>query len=133
MLGVLTHIDLLRPVLEWSPPYDWREPNREKERSIAEAIDYIKQLFPGAFVDVIAVCADAARKRSWGVIEELVPTLTTMLNEAQSTALLRAFEQELDQGQMKTLLKQVQRVGSDLLRAWIEERLQPTNLDKKSG
>jgi hypothetical protein len=90
-------------------------------------------LFPGAFVDVIAVCADAARKRSWGVIEELVPTLTTMLNEAQSTALLRAFEQELDQGQMKTLLKQVQRVGSDLLRAWIEERLQPTNLDKKSG
>ena len=131
MLGVLTHIDLLRPVLEWSPPYDWREPEREKDRSIAEAIDYVKQLFPGQFVEIIAVCADAARKRTWGVVEELVPALTAILNDAQSAALLRAFEQELDQGQMKTLLKQVQRMGSDLLRAWIEERLQPANLDKR--
>lgn len=24
MLGVLTHVDLLKPALEWSPPYDWR-------------------------------------------------------------------------------------------------------------
>lgn len=133
MLGVLTHIDLLRPVLEWSPPYDWREPNREKERSIAEAVDYVKQLFPGSFVDIVAVCADASRKRTWGVLEELVPALTAILSEAQSAALLRAFERELDQGQLKTLLKQVQRMGSDLLRAWIEERLQPANSDRPAN
>jgi len=133
MIGVLTHIDLLRPVLEWSPPYDWREPKREKEQTIAEAVEYVKQLFPGSFVDFVAVCADAARKRSWGVLEELVPAMTAILNEAQSAALLRAFESELDQGQMKTLLKQVQRMGSDLLRAWIDERLQPADLDQRSG
>jgi len=124
---------LLRPVLEWSPPYDWREPKREKEQTIAEAVVYVKQLFPGSFVDFVAVCADAARKRSWGVLEELVPAMTAILNEAQSAALLRAFESELDQGQMKTLLKQVQRMGSDLLRAWIDERLQPADLDQRSG
>src|SRR5205085_4924859 len=28
ILGVLTHIDLLSPALEWSPPYEWREPTR---------------------------------------------------------------------------------------------------------
>ncbi len=133
MLGVLTHIDLLRPVLEWSPPYDWREPTREKERTIAEAVEYVKQLFPGSFVDYIAICADAARKRTWGVLEELVPALTALLNDAQSAALLRAFEQELDQSQMRTLLKQVQRMGSDLLRAWIDERWQPADLDQRSG
>jgi predicted GTPase len=130
MLAVLTHIDLLRPVLEWSPPYEWREPTKEKEKSIDEAIRYVDQLFPGSFVNLIPVCADAARKRSWGIVEELIPALTAILNEAQSAALLRAFERELDQGQIKTLLKQVQRMGGGLLRAWIEERLQPAPPDK---
>lgn len=125
MLGVLTHVDLLRPVLEWSPPYDWREPGREKEHSIADAVGYVDQLFAASFRGLVPVCADVARKRTWGVLEELVPALTSLLNDAQSAALLRAFERELDQGQLKTLLKQVQRMGSDLLRAWIEERLQP--------
>ena len=44
LLGVLTHVDLLRPVLEWSPPYDWREPTRPKEQSIDEAVRYVDQL-----------------------------------------------------------------------------------------
>jgi len=129
---VLTHIDLLRPVLEWSPPYEWREPTKEKEKSIDEAIRYVDQLFPGSFVNLIPVCADAARKRSWGIVEELIPALTAILNEAQSAALLRAFERDLDQGQIKTLLKQVQRMGGSLLRAWIDERLQPAPPDKLS-
>ena len=30
ILGVLTHIDLLSPVLEWSPPYNWRQPERSQ-------------------------------------------------------------------------------------------------------
>src|SRR5262249_51244040 len=31
ILGVLTHIDLLTPAMEWAPPYDWTEPRRPKE------------------------------------------------------------------------------------------------------
>jgi uncharacterized protein len=125
MLGVLTHVDLLRPVLEWSPPYDWREPTGTKEKSIEEAVRYVEQLFAGTFVGLVPVCSDADRQRTWGILEELIPALTAILNDAQSAALLRAFERELDQGQLKTLLKQVRRLGSDLFRAWIEERLKP--------
>ena len=32
ILGVLTHIDLLSPAMEWSPPYNWREPARPKDQ-----------------------------------------------------------------------------------------------------
>src|ERR1051326_2395549 len=28
VLAVLTHIDLLSPAMEWSPPYNWQEPAR---------------------------------------------------------------------------------------------------------
>ncbi len=44
IVGVLTHIDLLRPATEWKPPYDWRNPRSAKERSMAEAVAYSREL-----------------------------------------------------------------------------------------
>jgi uncharacterized protein len=132
LLGILTHVDLLRPVLEWSPPYNWREPTRPKEQSIDEAIRYVDQLFTGSLVGLVPVCADAARQRTWGILEELIPALTGILNDAQSAALLQTFERDLNRDQLKTLLNQVGRLGSDLFRAWIEERLQPTQTQKSA-
>ncbi len=55
VLAVLTHIDQLRPVQEWSPPYDWRHPQRLKEQSIASAVAYVHELFGGAIVDTTCV------------------------------------------------------------------------------
>jgi predicted GTPase len=125
MLGVLTHVDLLRPTLEWSPPYDWREPSRPKEQSIHDAVGYARELFAGSLAGVAPVCTDARPERAWGILEEVLPALTLIVSDAQSAALLRAFEHELDQARLKTLLRQVQRCGSELLRCWIEERLRP--------
>ncbi|HKI34407.1 MAG TPA: hypothetical protein VKA46_21310, partial [Gemmataceae bacterium] len=34
VLAVLTHIDLLSPAMDWSPPYNWEQPQRPKEISI---------------------------------------------------------------------------------------------------
>jgi uncharacterized protein len=123
LLAVLTHVDLLRPVLEWTPPYDWREPARPKEQSIHDAVAYARELLGTAAAAVVPVCSDAGPDRRWGILEELVPALVLVLQESQSAALLRAFEHELDRGRVKTLLKQVQNFGSDLWRCWVEERL----------
>ena len=115
MVGVLTHVDLLRPILEWSPPYDWRQPTRAKEESIRDAVGYVRELFNGALVEIAPVCSDTNRDRAWGVIEEVFPALTLILSDAQSVALLRGFERELDHDRFKTLLRQIQRCGSGLL------------------
>jgi uncharacterized protein len=123
MLGVLTHVDLLRPTLEWSPPYDWREPTRPKEQSIHDAVEYVRNLFGASLADVVPACGDLERNRAWGILEEVIPALTGILDDARSTALLRAFEQDLDRDHLKTLLKQIQRSGREIVRAWIEERL----------
>ncbi|HXY37019.1 MAG TPA: GTPase [Planctomycetaceae bacterium] len=124
-IGVVTHIDLLRPALEWSPPYEWREPVRPKEHSIHDAVDYVRELFGVSLAAVVPVCSDVERKRSWGVLEGVIPALISILNEAQSGALLRAYEQDLDRDHVKILMKQLQRFGMEVVRGWIEERVLP--------
>ena len=123
IMGVLTHIDLLRPTLEWSPPYDWRNPTRPKETSIHDAVEYVQGLFGQSLVTVVPVCSSADKDRAWGVVEELTPAMAGVLKEAHSVALLRAFEKSLDQDRMKQLLKQLRRSGSEILKWWIDERL----------
>jgi predicted GTPase len=123
IVGVLTHVDLLRPLLEWSPPYEWRQPARAKEESIHDAVGYAREVFNGTLVEVVPACTADSRERRWGVLEEVVPALTLILSEAQSVALLRAFERELEQDRFKTLLRQIKRCGSGILQCWIDERL----------
>jgi predicted GTPase len=125
MLGILTHVDLLRPALEWSPPYEWREPVRPKEHSIHDAVEYARELFGALLAAVVPVCSDLERQRAWGILEELVPALISILGEAQSGALLRAYEQDLDRDHVKILLKQLGRFGMEVVRGWIEERVLP--------
>jgi uncharacterized protein len=132
LLGVVTHVDLLRPVLEWSPPYEWREPVRAKEHSIHDAVEYVRELFGGMLAVVVPACSDLERQRSWGIIEELVPALISILSEAQSGALLRAYEQDLDSDHVKTLLKQLGRFGTELVRGWIEERFLPPSSEPRT-
>jgi predicted GTPase len=40
ILIAVTQVDKLRPVKEWSPPYDWQRGNRPKEKAIREATLY---------------------------------------------------------------------------------------------
>ena len=99
------------------------EPSTPKERSIHEAVVYSGELFGASLVGVVPVCSDVARQRSWGIAEELVPELAAILTEAQSSALLRVFEQELDENQFRTVLQQIRQSGKELLQFWVVERL----------
>jgi predicted GTPase len=123
VIGVLTHVDLLQPTLEWTPPYDWRQPAKPKEKSIHNAAEYVKGLFGASLATIVPVCTSSRKERAWGVVEELMPSLVPLLSDAQSVALLRAFEKELDRDRMKLLLRQLKRSGSDLLRWYIDERI----------
>ena len=124
IVGVLTHVDLLSPPLEWSPPYNWRMPESPKSRSLHDAVAHVSELFPGSLIQTVPVCSDARSDRQWGVVEELLPALVELLDEVRSVALLRAYEESLDQRRWNTLLAQITRSGRQLLQAWIDERLQ---------
>jgi uncharacterized protein len=116
VIVVLTHVDLLTPAMEWSPPYDWAVGTGRKERSVAEAVSAARESFPD--VDgLVPVCAAAGKE--WGVKEELLPELVALLGEAKAVSLLRCLHAEADEGRARKVFAQLWAAGRkavDLLR-----------------
>jgi predicted GTPase len=120
LVVVLTHIDLLSPALEWAPPYDWHEPSRPKERSIAAAVAAAGDQL-GAGVTVVPVCT--AEGKVFNVVEELLPAILTRLDEAHGVALLRCLREEADQGQVRKVFQQLAAAGTEVAKVALLELL----------
>jgi len=114
MLGVLTHIDLLSPMMEWSPPYDYLQPRRPKEQSIHDAVAVAREQFGSALVDFIPICA--AEGKVHGVQEWLLPRIVTLLGEARAVSLLRCLHAEIDEHRIRRIFEQLLAAGKQLYR-----------------
>jgi uncharacterized protein len=121
LIAVLTHIDLLSPALEWSPPYDWREPQRPKERSIAAAVSTARDQLGAGVAEVIPV--GTAEGKVLNVQEELLPAILTRLDEAHGVALLRCLREEVDQGQVRKVFRQLAAAGREVAKVALLELL----------
>ncbi|MCC0176018.1 50S ribosome-binding GTPase [Waterburya agarophytonicola K14] len=89
-VGIVTQVDRLRPIREWNPPYDWREGNKPKEKSIREATAYRAEQL-GDICDLILpiVTEDKANNRlGWGV-ESLSLELIQAIAPAKQLRLAR--------------------------------------------
>jgi hypothetical protein len=64
-LTIVSHVDRLRPIREWQPPYDWQWGDRPKEISIREAVEYRAQLL-GEFCDRVLPVV-AGEQNTWGM------------------------------------------------------------------
>lgn len=56
VLIALTHVDLLSPAMEWSPPYDWHHPSAAKRKNIAEAAQVVREQFGDGVAAIVPVC-----------------------------------------------------------------------------
>jgi hypothetical protein len=102
LVGVVSKVDLLRPMLEWSPPYQFLSStsSRPKEVSVRETLDYHRQLLGQLIPHWIPVAtriessasegASQASNRLFGIDEYLLPLLVAQLPEAQGLLLLKA-------------------------------------------
>jgi predicted GTPase len=115
VIGVLTHVDLLSPPLEWSPPYDWRAPKGAKARSIHDCVEFVSDLFNGSLAAIVPVCSDTLAGRAWGVTEELLPAIIGSLDDARAAALLKSFESQLNRDRWRILARQLKQGGRSLL------------------
>ena len=89
-VGVVTQVDRLRPIREWNPPYDWRDGQGKKEKSIREATIYRAELL-GEICELILplVTEDRANNRSaWGV-NNLATELVQAISPAKQLRLAR--------------------------------------------
>lgn len=71
VISIVTQVDRLRPIREWSPPYDWRSGKQPKETSIREAIAYRQEILGEVSAAILPlVTGDTSQDRqAWGGTE----------------------------------------------------------------
>lgn len=113
ILAVLTHVDLLSPAMEWSPPYDWQDGQRPKEKSVRAAAETVQSQF-GELVDaVLPVCTAAGKV--FGIEEYLLPALAARLDEARVVSVLRCLRRDYDQGKVQKVFGQLLQAGKGVM------------------
>jgi predicted GTPase len=121
ILGVMTHIDLLSPAMEWAPPYDWVTPQRPKEQQIHQAWTALKEQLGEHLIGIVPLCT--APGKVYGLDEWFWPTLAELLDEAHAVALLRCIRGEANTGKVRKLLHQLVEAGAKAVSVvWAQAR-----------
>ena len=118
VIVVLTHVDLLSPTMEWSPPYEaWKgsEAVSRKDETIRDAVEHLRDEYPDA-ANVIPVCTGPASDRIYGVDDWLVPAILSQIEEARAVLLLRALHREGQHNLWLKLLEQTRNASTTILR-----------------
>jgi predicted GTPase len=114
ILGVMTHIDLLSPSLEWQPPYDWQRPSRLKEKQIDQALATVREQLGEYLVGVVPVCTAAGKV--YGIQEWLLPAMAQLLDQAHAVALLRCLRNEADTRKVRRVFDQLLAAGKEAIK-----------------
>jgi predicted GTPase len=115
VIGVLTHIDTLAPLLEWDPPYNWQTPTHLKEENIRGAVDYAAELLGDRMDAIVPVCSDVQRQREYGIGEWLEPAIAACLEEARACAFLRLLHVETNKATLRQVFHQLAAAGRAIL------------------
>jgi predicted GTPase len=105
IVGVLTHVDLLTPAMEWSPPYDWAAGQRRKEQAMRDAITAVTEHFGSRLAGIVPVCV--ADGKVWNVRDGLLGVLAARMDEAGAVGLVRALHAEANEGRVRKLWSQL--------------------------
>jgi len=120
IVAVLTHIDLLSPSMEWSPPYNWRQPQRPKEQNIAQAVAAVQEQLGDFLTGIVPVCTLPGK--ILGVEEDFLPALAGILDEVHAVAFLRCLRAEINAQKVRKVFYQLLQAGKEGLRLALESR-----------
>jgi uncharacterized protein len=106
---VLTHIDVLRPRREWTPPYNIVSPDSAKAHTIRDALHAVSTDLRLPQELIVPVCL--LPERLYNVEEALVPLLIQVLPDAKRTLLLRSLKTLRQQEAWELLGRQARTAG----------------------
>lgn len=109
LVVVVTHIDLLRPVQEWQPPYDLNDVTGPKAASIAAAVEAVARDL-GVPVDLtIPVCL--AEDRLYNVEDTLAAVILELQDESEKARFLRCLEARKQEETWSNVSRQLKAAG----------------------
>lgn len=109
VVAVLTHIDLLRPVREWRPPYDVLQPCSPKAHAIKQMMDFIGQELDLTLDQIAPVNLKPGSE--YNVNEGLLPAIYRQLDQVKQVRYLRSVRAYRKEDQWRKLWKQSKRAG----------------------
>lgn len=87
-IAIVTQVDRLRPIREWSPPYDWQSGDRPKEKAIREATAYRAEQLGEQCDQVLPLVTRDRDRPDWGT-EMLSLSLIEAISPAKQLRLAR--------------------------------------------
>ncbi len=115
LLVVLTHVDQLRPLREWDPPYNIAQPERPKEQAIRGAMEATASDLGIDASDVIAVNQQPGQ--IYNIEEGVIPAILGKLDHAQRVKYLRCLRELKREDHWNRLREQAWKAGRILLDA----------------
>lgn len=105
ILAVVTHVDQLRPLREWKPPYDIENPDNDKARNIREAIASVAQSLHLAIEDCVPVCV--SKPEEYYNIEAVLASMVKKLPDSLRAQYLRTLSEGHRKEKIMLLLGQL--------------------------
>ncbi|WP_347989822.1 GTPase [Methylomonas sp. AM2-LC] len=115
IIAVITHIDRLRPVREWQPPYNIQQPDNAKADSIRQACIAIAQDLSLSLDCIVPVCL-FPEKPVYNIEDGLIPLIHDHLNAAQRVRYLRCLRQQQAESYWQHWRKQALQAGQLIFR-----------------
>lgn len=114
MVVALTHIDRLRPVGEWTPPYDFVQGESSKERNVRAAVETVASelQFPRELVAPVCLRQGGV----YNVEEGLLPLIAQVLPDSERAKLLRILRETRSAEQWETVKRQLFQAGLNVAR-----------------
>ena len=110
VIGVVTHIDRLRPFQEWQPPYNVVNPDTSKAKNIRAVCVAIATDLHLSLKNVVPVCLNP-QTATYNIDEGLMPIIHEQLDDAQRVRYLRCLRHQQNQSNWQQLRKQAAGLG----------------------
>jgi predicted GTPase len=114
-LVVLNGIDAIEPGFAFRPRWDWAKGQSPLETAVRARVEMLRAALPPTFTDFVAVGLHAGA--SFGILEELLPRLATLLHRAERTSIIRQLHQLHRRSKARRLVSQVSQHGRSLWRS----------------
>lgn len=110
IIAVITHIDRLRPLQQWQPPYNIQNPDNTKAHNIRAVCEVIAKDLNLPLKNIVPVCLNP-QMDNYNIEQGLIPMIDAHLNEAQRVRYLRCLRYSQQQSYWQQWYKQAVKMG----------------------
>jgi predicted GTPase len=130
-MAVVSAIDSPEFGGDWKPPYNWSKGQGPRETAVRARLESLRAALPPTFNEILPV--SLAEGSSFGVVEQVLPTLASLLHRAERAAMIRHLHRLSTRSKARRLVSQVSETGRALWQNLRNGRKPREHAEKPAG